>query len=86
MKIKTIISEYRNDFTADYECEHCGAVKARAYGYHDNYFHTVVIPGWACEKCGLRRDGKAVDTVVGGLHTVRPDPTPEEESHEVQHD
>ena len=82
MKIQTITSQSRNDFHADYECEHCGHITF-GYGYHDTYFHTVVIPGWACEKCGLRRNGTPGDITTGSNASVRPDepaPTTEEES------
>ena len=51
MKIKTIASQYRRDFHAVYECEHCGATK-NGYGYDDAYFHQTVIPAMKCEACG----------------------------------
>jgi C4-type Zn-finger protein len=57
MKIKTIISEHRNDFTADMECEHCGNVQRLTSGYHDAFYHTQVIPSQECKKCGLNRAG-----------------------------
>jgi len=50
MKIKKIISQSRRDFTAIYECEHCGFEK-EAGGYDDSYFHKEVIPDMICEKC-----------------------------------
>ena len=53
MKIKTIISQYRRDFTAVYECEHCGATVKKG-GYDDDYFHNTVIPGMICPKCGKK--------------------------------
>ena len=43
MRIKTIIRQYRRDFTADYECEHCNHVE-RMSGYDDANFHHNVIP------------------------------------------
>lgn len=55
MKIKTIISQHRRDFMADYECEHCGTVK-RMSGYDDDNFHRNVIPKMQCESCGLTAD------------------------------
>lgn len=51
MKIKTKISQYRRDFTADYECESCGNVQ-RGSGYDDQHFHATVIPAMACKACG----------------------------------
>jgi transcription elongation factor Elf1 len=57
MKIKQITSEYRNDFSADMECEHCGHVQQLTSGYHDNYYHTQVIPAMFCKACGLNRAG-----------------------------
>lgn len=57
MRIKTITSEYRNDFSADLECEHCGALQHITSGYHDAYYHTRVMPGMFCQKCGKNRGG-----------------------------
>lgn len=57
MKIKTILSEHRNDFTATMVCEHCGHEQLNRYGYHDNNYHVNVIPQLHCEKCGLDRNG-----------------------------
>ena len=51
MKIKTIISQSRRDFTAIYECEHCGH-EHKSYGYDDANFHNNVIPDMKCKKCG----------------------------------
>jgi len=50
MKIKTIISQNRRDFTAIYECEHCG-YKTEGYGYDDANFHRNVIPKMKCGSC-----------------------------------
>jgi primosomal protein N' len=52
MKIKTIISQYRRDFRADYECEGCGHIVENAQGYDDAYYHQTVIPKMECPKCG----------------------------------
>lgn len=43
MRIKEIVSRYRRDFTAVYECEHCGYT-VEDTGYDDSYFHKKVIP------------------------------------------
>ena len=50
MKIKTILSQSRRDFTAIYECEHCGH-EYKSFGYDDTNFHKNVIPKIACPKC-----------------------------------
>jgi ribosomal protein L37AE/L43A len=51
MKIKKIVSQHRRDFTAIYECEHCGH-ETKGYGYDDANFHDNVIPHMQCEQCG----------------------------------
>lgn len=51
MRIKEIKSQNRRDFTALYECEHCGYLE-EGYGYDDANFHENVIPRMACKKCG----------------------------------
>jgi len=51
MKIKNIVSQHRRDFTAIYECEHCGH-EHEGYGYDDGNFHNNVIPKMKCGKCG----------------------------------
>lgn len=56
MRIKEIKSQHRRDFTAIYECEHCGFEEIGG-GYDDAYFHANVIPGMVCPKCRK----KAVD-------------------------
>ena len=57
MKIKEILSQHRRDFTAIYECEHCGHTE-KGQGYDDEYFHSNVVPNMQCKKCGK----KASDT------------------------
>lgn len=51
MRIKEIISQHRRDFTAVYECEHCGHTET-GYGYDNTNFHQKVIPTMKCRKCG----------------------------------
>ena len=51
MKIQTILSRDRRDFTANYVCELCGFVQ-RSYGYDDANFHQNVIPNMTCKECG----------------------------------
>lgn len=58
MIIQKITDEHRNDFSAILECEHCGATSLLTSGYHDNRYHTKVIPAFMCEKCSKRRDGQ----------------------------
>ena len=53
MKIKEIVSQHRRDFTAIYECEHCGHT-IKGYGYNDANFHANVIPNMACSECGQK--------------------------------
>ena len=53
MRIKQITSQYRRDFTAEYECEHCGHITTGS-GYDDSNFHVNVIPNMECEKCGKK--------------------------------
>lgn len=55
MKIKTIISQNRRDFTADYECEHCNHIERKS-GYDDYNFHNNVVPKMVCKKCGKIAD------------------------------
>ena len=53
MKIKEITHQNRRDFTANYECEHCGHV-CSGRGYDDANFHENVIPKMVCPKCGKK--------------------------------
>jgi len=55
MRIKEIKSQSRRDFTAIYECEHCG-YETEGYGYDDTNFHQNVIPKMECPKCEKRGD------------------------------
>ena len=50
MKIKTIVSQHRRDFTAIYECEHCSD-ETTGSGYDDSNFHVNVVPTMKCTKC-----------------------------------
>jgi len=72
MKIKEIISQSRRDFTAIYECEHCGHTY-KGSGYDDTYFHQTVIPKiMACSKCGKKapEDYRALATKYPDNQTV----------------
>jgi len=55
MKIKKITSQIRRDFTAIYECEHCGNTETHE-GYDDEYFHRNVIPQMVCVSCQRTAD------------------------------
>ena len=50
MRIKKIISQFRRDFTAIFECEHCG-YETECGGYDDAFFHEQVIPQMTCGEC-----------------------------------
>jgi len=50
MKIKTITDQSRRDFTAIFECEHCGMTEQHN-GYDDDHFHRNVIPKMLCKAC-----------------------------------
>ena len=51
MRIKNIIWQHRQDFKAEYECEHCGDIIIGG-GYDDLNFHQNVIPKMVCKNCG----------------------------------
>ncbi len=53
MRIKRFISQHRRDFTAVYECEHCG-YEEEGSGYDDAFFHNKIIPDKVCPKCGKK--------------------------------
>jgi len=55
MKIKKITSQSRRDFYAIYVCGFCGN-EEKGSGYDDSYFHSHIIPGMVCGKCGKSGD------------------------------
>lgn len=55
MKIKEILWQNRRDFSAIYECEHCGHLE-KGSGYDDAYFHREVVPDMECPNCGKKAD------------------------------
>jgi hypothetical protein len=57
MFIEKILRQHRNDFTAMLKCEHCGSTQKLDSGYHDDFYHSKVIPEIGCHSCGKRRDG-----------------------------
>lgn len=54
MKIKTITSQNRRDFSAILECEHCGHEEKLTSGYDDDNYHRNVIPSFDCGSCGKK--------------------------------
>jgi phage terminase large subunit GpA-like protein len=58
MKIDQITNELGNDFFAVLVCEHCGEKQDLKRGYHDNYYHTKVMPSIKCRACGKDRLGR----------------------------
>ena len=58
MKILGITDESQNDFSATLICEHCGNKHELQSGYHDNHYHTKVIPEITCKTCGMNRAGE----------------------------
>lgn len=72
MRIKSIVSQSRRDFTAIYECEHCGNLTEMG-GYDDANFHQNVIPTFACIECGEK----------GGGENYRPLTTKYPEGHQI---
>ena len=51
MKIQTIHTQHRRDFTATYVCDHCEKTQD-GDGYDDAHFHRNVIPAMQCKSCG----------------------------------
>ena len=49
MKIKKITQQLRRDFTAIFECEHCG-FEEKLNGYDDTPLH--VVSSMKCDQCG----------------------------------
>lgn len=71
MKIKSITSQTRRDFTAIYECEQCGATKTGS-GYDDDHFHRNVVPAMKCDVCGTKAppDFRPLGTKYAEYETV----------------
>ena len=64
MRVKEVLSQSRNDFTAMMVCEHCGAEHKNTCGYFDaNYFENV-IPAMHCPDCGKDRAGNVKNIEV----------------------
>ncbi len=59
MIIKEITSQHRRDFTATYECEHCGATRT-GRGYDDTNYHVNVVPNMECTVCGKKASNEYV--------------------------
>jgi C4-type Zn-finger protein len=65
MKIREILSQHHNDFTAMMECEHCVHTGKLTTGYHDANYHERVIPAMRCKECGKNRAGELEHTDAG---------------------
>lgn len=76
MKIKKITYKHWRDFTADLECQFCGAVERRK-GYDGAHFHQNVIPSIVCRKCGksVRENGDELTEEYRALSTRFPEGT-----------
>lgn len=68
MKIKTITSQHRRDFSAVLECEHCEHTQKLTAGYDDAHYHREVIPTIECGGCG-----KVAPDTYRALTTKHPD-------------
>ena len=64
MKIKTITSSYRRDFTADMECEACGNIDKLKYGYDDANYHQNVIPAMKCTACNVASNTQTSSAII----------------------
>src|SRR5690625_4939763 len=63
MHIKRKASQYRRDFTAIYQCEHCHP-EVTGTGSDDINFHQRVIPAMACPASATTADGSTPETVT----------------------
>lgn len=70
MHIKKKLNQYRRDFQAVYQCEHCDH-EVESYGYDDAYFHQDVVSAMECPECGKTAD------------TMTPTTTPDVPAHVV---
>ena len=64
MKIVKINSRMRNDFWADYECEHCGHKLNNTSGYSDNNYFDNVIPNAICPNCNKSSKGETKEEQI----------------------
>ncbi len=53
MHIKEITYQFRRDFKAIYECEHCNQLQDGG-GYDDDHYHQKIIPKMKCQNCGKK--------------------------------
>lgn len=63
MIIKKKLRQHRRDFTAIYECEHCGHTHENS-GYDDTHFHENVVPNRKCPECEESSNSKRSDKTV----------------------
>jgi len=59
MRIKRVIPQTQTDrqYTAEYECEHCGH-ETQGYGWSDNNFRNNILPRMRCDRCGKNAKGE----------------------------
>ena len=52
MRIKKVVSQYRQDMHALLICETCAAEESDTAAVDDNHYHEVVLPSIPCLECG----------------------------------
>jgi|LGOV01.1.fsa_nt_gb hypothetical protein len=73
MKLVKIRDSIRNDFWADYECEHCGHKLNDKAGYHDGNYLGNVIPNAICPNCNKSSSGETKEEQIkrlGGSYAI----------------
>lgn len=60
MQLKKIISQYRNDYTGEMQCEFCQAKYIDKYGYFDDNYMYKVIPAMKCPSCGKSTNSEEI--------------------------
>ena len=58
MELLRTYAHMRNDFRADYRCEHCGYEMYEKSGYSDANYFNKVIPNAICPKCKKNSKGE----------------------------
>ena len=64
MKLMKIRDKMRNDFWADYECEHCGYKLDDKSGYSDDHYFDKVIPNAICPNCNKSSSGETKEEQI----------------------
>lgn len=65
MKIYSILSTHRFDFTAIMQCQFCDGFQTNPSGYDDLNYHNEVIPRIECLWCGKNSAGSDNAVVKG---------------------